>query len=230
MRSLEAAGWARIILPLGYRGAMIREFVESRMQGSSAEIVMLDTGVDTEIGARIAQVKPSLKSDRFLLLNGDAIFDFDLVGLWEKSGRGQSLATLLSVDIVSNFGVLVFRGEKLVGFERDLSFSNIMIGDGGGPQAGWGSIYSGMAVLNRKALDVAPIEHATNFETSLYPKLIAMGQADTLKIDGFWYAMDTPKDVDTANRDITRHGRSGVIGALREKFAKMSSRQKLHGT
>lgn len=74
---LKINNFNHFILPIGYKGAKIKEFVEKNFKNDK-EIEIFQTGLNSSISSRIFKVKKLIKSNDFLLLNGDAIFNFNI--------------------------------------------------------------------------------------------------------------------------------------------------------
>ena len=75
------SGIKKIILPLGYKGNQIRNYIKKEFQHHLEKIDLIDTGRDTEIFERIYKVKNLLSGyDNFLILNSDTVFDLNLHG------------------------------------------------------------------------------------------------------------------------------------------------------
>ena len=72
-----------IILPLGYRGELIKRYLKKN-KNFGMNIKMINTGLKTNIGKRIFLISNEIKSENFLLLNGDAIFRFNLKSIYNK--------------------------------------------------------------------------------------------------------------------------------------------------
>ena len=73
---LKKNNFNHFILPVGYKGDKIKKFIEKNFKHDQ-NIEIFNTGLDTSIASRIFKVKKYIKSEDFLLLNGDAIFNFD---------------------------------------------------------------------------------------------------------------------------------------------------------
>ena len=71
------------ILPIGYKGKLIKNFIKKKFKNKS-KIEIFDTGQNSSIASRIFKIKKYIKSDNFLLLNGDAIFNFDINNIYKK--------------------------------------------------------------------------------------------------------------------------------------------------
>ena len=66
-----------IILPIGYKGYMIENLI-NKNKILKTKVKLVRTGNDTNIGKRISLVEKFIKSENTLLLNGDAIFNFNI--------------------------------------------------------------------------------------------------------------------------------------------------------
>ena len=77
LNSLKKNKFNHFILPVGYKGKQVEEFVD-QIKLKNCKIELVNTGVNTTISQRIYKVKKFIKSENFLILNGDAIFDTNL--------------------------------------------------------------------------------------------------------------------------------------------------------
>ena len=81
---LKKNSFNHLILPVGYKGKKIKNFIKKNKVFKKMNIDIIDTGIDTSIAKRIFYVKHKIQSNNFLLLNGDAIFDFDVKDIFQK--------------------------------------------------------------------------------------------------------------------------------------------------
>ena len=77
IKILKRNNFNHIILPLGYKENLIRKFLKKN-KNFNIKIDCISTGVNSNIGSRIAKISGRIKSEDFLLLNGDAIFTIDI--------------------------------------------------------------------------------------------------------------------------------------------------------
>ncbi|MEZ4483742.1 MAG: sugar phosphate nucleotidyltransferase [Syntrophotaleaceae bacterium] len=88
-------GFDRLVLPVGYLGNQIVRFAREYPFPAGTQCHVLDTGLDTPIGARLAQIRHLLpEGEDFLLTNGDLIFDFDLRKFGQAHCRDRRTVTL----------------------------------------------------------------------------------------------------------------------------------------
>ena len=212
IRRLYQAGFTNFVLPVGFRGQDIQDHIEIGYGDLDCNIHCIATGEDTPIAGRIEQVRYLLPDGgSFFLTNGDALFDFDVEGMISKHQESKVSATFATVETLSKFGLLVVEGGRVVDFERDSQVKNYFIRRGSNVVAG--HIYAGIAILDKSTLELVDLGTCDNFEMALYPKLIGANETGVFTIEEFWYAIDTPKDLQTAEELLC-----GPIKALAEKL------------
>ena len=195
---LLAGGLKRFVLPVGHLGDQITRYADEAFGDAGCEIHCIDTGTDSPIGSRLAQVRGLIPpGEDFFLTNGDALFDFDIAGMFAKHRSAGAAITFATAQTVSKYGLVVLENGRVTGFERQTPVASFLLDGDGGSRNGY--VYTGMAVLNEAALDMIDLAGSTNFEADLFPKLVAEHSAAHFPIDGFWHAIDTPKDLAAAN-------------------------------
>ena len=78
INTLKKNSFNHFILPIGYKGKMIEKYLKKNKNFKKDDIDIILTGKNSSIAKRIFLIKKKIKSKNFLLLNGDAIFDFNL--------------------------------------------------------------------------------------------------------------------------------------------------------
>lgn len=215
---LHMNGFRHFILPLGYKGEDIAAFIDQEFSGLDARIEAIDTGEQTPIGKRISTVRPAIEGDSLLLVNGDTVFDFDAAATVRKHRQSGMELTLTSCRIISNFGLLLTDSDgRLMDFARNCPVSEFMVSRQGGDKMR-AFINAGITVLNTATLDTPGIANADSFEQHLYPQIVAAGRARHEHINGFWYAVDTQKDLEIANGDPAKDSRSAGTDKLAKKL------------
>ncbi len=195
--TLYKQGFRHFICPLGYKGDMIREFISQQFKEYDWEIHFIDTGEDTPIAKRLQRAINIIPAhDDFFLLNGDTLFDFDIIGMCQLHLRKNALVTLSSTQIVSNYGIILEEEGKITGFTREQKVSYFYPSHTNNSK---GYINAGFSWLNKEALQLVDLEHCENFELELYTKVIQMARAAHFIIEGNWFAIDTQKDLNVIN-------------------------------
>lgn len=189
------------ILPVGHKGKMIKNYIDNEFNKKKYKDIrfdVIDTGKKTPIARRIFLVSKKIISKNFLLLNGDAIFEFDLGKILKKHNQRNLDLTLVTCSVISPFGVVIKKKNKPVNFQRDMSYNSIYSSD----KNTIGEIFTGMSIIKTKLLKKINFKNFKNFEIGFYPKILKSKNKfnnKSEKINGFWYAMDDLKQVELAN-------------------------------
>jgi glucose-1-phosphate cytidylyltransferase len=194
---LYMAGYRHFILPLGYRGHLIQGFIDRTLTNFEARIDAIPTGEDTEVAQRLHRVSHLLPRTSFLLINGDTLFDFNVGAVASDHDVSGVDVTLMSCAAISQFGLLVLDGGRVIDFTRDSLVESYRLQHGGRLRRAY--VNSGIAVISTAALLQMDLAKAENFEVEFYSSVIDCGTVRHQAIDGYWFAIDTPKDVEIAN-------------------------------
>ena len=198
IKILKKNGFNHIILPLGYKGKQIKVFLKKN-DNFKIKIKTFETGLNTNIGKRLAQVIDEVGSSYFLLLNGDAIFDFNINNLIDNHLRSKASVTFMSTEMTYQYGTVGVINDKVVDFKRNLFFEKLKV-RGKGNYIAYN--YSGISIINTKDLKKLKkiCGKSKNFEMEIYPRLIKK-KAIMKSIKGFWYSIDNLKDIKFLKKD-----------------------------
>jgi len=200
INTLKRYNFDKIILPLGYRGEQIREFVHNLPIETRKLIEMHDTGENTSIGQRIHQIKNLLPSNgSFFLMNGDTYFDFDLDSILQLHIRSQNLATMAVGHVTSPYGLIVEKEGKPIAFDRHSEIVSTIPANKRGLDELKGHIYTGFSWVQTRALDLIELEKSHNFESDLYSHILEQQKAGIYKVGHKWFPIDTAKDLSSIN-------------------------------
>ena len=145
------------------------------------KVTLVDTGQDTMPGGRLRRVAHSLNGEDFCFTYGDGVSDVDLRALIASHRDAGALATVTAVQPGGRFGALAIDGESVRGFQEKPR------GDGG-----W--INGGFFVLSPGVFDYIEGDD-TSWESGPMAALAERGELRSYRHDGFWYAMDTVRDL-----------------------------------
>ncbi len=192
IKMLKKNGFNHFILPIGYKGRLIKNFIYKSEDLKKYNIDIVSTGINSSISSRISKIKNLIKSKNFLLLNGDAIFDFNLKKIFKNhcNSRG-SFITFLGTHATLPYGTIEVKAGKVTRFERNIIY-NAVISTHNKKSINY--IYSGMVIM-RNTLLKNNLPNYKNFELSFYPGLIKKYKCKFLQISGFWYSIDNMKDL-----------------------------------
>lgn len=182
MRIYAAHGFTDFVLAGGHRIEMLYDYFSGRFSEWNVNIV--DTGADGDTGDRIYRCGEFV-GERFFATYGDGLGDLDLHRLLENHRSSGALATLTTVPLRSQYGLVVFDDAgKVERFEEKPLISDYWIN-------------AGFFVFERKALSQW---RGHNLEQDVLPEFARSGQLFVNRHTGFWKSMDTSKDQEELER------------------------------
>jgi len=196
------------ILPLGYRGDLIRRyFLDYEVMnrdlsftlGQSTEpmfhdmnherdwcITLVDTGLEANKGARIKCVERYITTSPFFVTYGDGVGDIDLNKLLDFHRQHGRLATITGVRPYYQYGVMALAEDgRVAGYQQYPRLDH------------W--INAGFMVFEREVFDYLAEDNRVDLESGALTRLAADGQLMMYRHTGFWQSMDTFKDALTLN-------------------------------
>jgi glucose-1-phosphate cytidylyltransferase len=195
-------GYSEFVLALGYRGDLIKRYFldylpmsrditvnlghasdvmyHARNTEEDWRVTLVDTGVDTQTGARIAKLDRYIDAPRFFATYGDGVGDIDLAALLDFHCRHGKLATVSGVRPFSQFGLIETDGDRVIGFREK-------------PQVD-GYVNGGFFVFERGVFEYLRGSDQLELEKEPLEQLARDGELRVYRHDGFWRAMDTLKD------------------------------------
>jgi len=194
---LKKNSFNHFILPIGYKGKMIEKYIKKNKDFKKSEIDIIATGENSSIARRIFLIKKKIKSKNFLLLNGDAIFDFNLKKVFDNHQKKKIGITFLGSEAQLSFGIVGKENNKIVSFERDIDFDSVKIKN---KKNFVGYVYSGISIINSVLLK-NKFENYINFEKEFYSKIIKIHRSNFESISGFWHSIDNIKDINILNQN-----------------------------
>jgi glucose-1-phosphate cytidylyltransferase len=208
MKTYSRFGFHRFLLPVGYKGAMIKDYFlsyETRNRDftldlagakqpvflgehdeSRWQVTLVDTGLDTMTGARLSRVRKYIKTPHLMLTYGDGLADIDLGKLYEFHKQHGKIGTVTGVHPPSRFGELVCEGDRVRQFSEK-------------PQVSEGIINGGFFVFNTGIFDYVTDDESLSFEREPLTRLAADGELMVYRHTGFWHPMDTYRDWQVLN-------------------------------
>lgn len=201
-------GYKDFILPLGYKGEIIKQYFANyffmandvnvdigrgqlEMINKKAEdfnVTMIDTGLNTLTGGRLKFLETILKPQgTFMLTYGDGVADINISKLVEFHKSHGKLVTVTAVRPTARFGGLTINNKStVVAFEEKRQ-----------TRVGW--INGGFFVMEPGVFDYLQDEDVM-LETSVYENIAKDGQMMAYQHKGFWHCMDTMRDKNSLNQ------------------------------
>jgi glucose-1-phosphate cytidylyltransferase len=215
MKSYSSYGYNEFVILLGYKGYVIKEYFANYflhqsdvtidlknnqidILNNSSEpwkVTLIDTGLHTMTGGRIARVKDMLAGERFMLTYGDGVSDVNIANLVQAHIKHGKAITMTAVQPEGRFGSLKFSGDDQI-----QAFQEKPKGDGT-----W--INGGFFVCEPKVLDYLSGGDQMVFEKEPLEKLAMDGELYAYKHEGFWKPMDTLRDNKVLN-ELWQNGKA----------------------
>ena len=209
MQNYARFGVTEFIVLAGYKGQQIREYFANywlhqaditfdlstpeqeihKVRSLPWKVSVLDTGIDTNTGGRIARLKNIVTKD-FLLTYGDGVADVNVKELISTHVLSGNLATLTAVQPPARFGALNLLGNQVESFQEKP--------DGEGA---W--VNGGFLVLKPEIFSFLDDDYSS-LEIDALPKIANLNKLGVYKHSGFWQPVDTIRDLQRLEEAINR--------------------------
>jgi glucose-1-phosphate cytidylyltransferase len=202
MKHYAHYGFDEFVVPLGYRGDLIRRYfldyatfrtnisvdlgsgrveLEDQVPTESWRVHLIETGDKTNTGGRLLQLRRWLEGETFFLTYGDGVSNVDLDRLLAFHRAHGRLATVTAVRPPARFGGLQLDGDRVTAFTEK-------------PEASEGWINGGFFVF-----EPAVFRYLRGLDDSLehdaLARIAADGQLRAFRHPEFWQSMDTLRDL-----------------------------------
>ena len=210
--------FSHLILPTGYKGNVIKNFVMKKK--FNLKIDCVETGKNSNIGFRIAKVIKRIKTKNVLLLNGDAIFDLNIKSIYNNHTKKNFELTFLSSEITYQYGTIGTELGKIKDFRRNLVYDSLSIR---GSKKYKAYNYCGMSIIKTNILKkfARVYKNNENFEQTFFPLMIKKYFCNLEKITGFWHSIDNIKDLDMVNKKSVNKNKFLLTQKLQKKLKRI---------
>ena len=202
MKYYSEFGFHDFVICLGYKQYVVKEFFadyflhtsdvtfdlannKMEVHNNYAEpwkVTLVDTGLNTMTGGRVKRIQPYIGNEPFMLTYGDGVCNVDLKGLVDFHKSHGKTATITTVSIDQQKGVLDIGPDNTIRSFREKAASDGAI------------INGGFMVLNPEVFSYLK-DDTTVFEQEPMTRLAAGGQLMSFYHDGFWQCMDTQREM-----------------------------------
>lgn len=204
MKYYSTFGFQEFVICCGYKGYMIKEYFadyylhrsdvtfdftlgnQMTVHSNVAEpwrVTLVDTGLNTQTGARVKRVEKYIGAEPFMLTYGDGVSDVDLNALLAQHRSSGKTVTLTGVQPGGRFGVLDLDEEHdtVIGFREKAK-----------EDGGW--INGGYMVMEPEVFRYLSSDEGCILEREPMETLAAEGKLGIYKHNDFWQCMDTQRD------------------------------------
>ncbi len=202
MRRYAAFGINEFVVALGYKAEVARRwFLDYRAASGDITVDLgtgvvtshatsnepwtvhlVDTGLTTQTGGRLARLRSWIGSETFCMTYGDGIGDIDIAALVAFHRAQKAKATVTAVRPPARFGSLALDGTRVQAF-AEKQYQTV---------EGW--INGGFFVLEPSVLDLIEGDE-TLWEREPMESLAAKGELHAFRHEGFWQPMDTLREL-----------------------------------
>ncbi len=158
-----------------------RDLMIHRRNFEPWKVTVVDTGLNTMTGGRIKRVEPYIDGDSFMMTYGDGVCDVNIKNLLDFHLSHGKIATLTTVLLQQEKGVLDIGGDNAVHSFREKTARDSV------------PINAGYMVLNRKVFDYIEGDE-TVFEREPLERLAREGELMSYNHRGFWQCMDNMRE------------------------------------
>lgn len=148
------------------------------------KVTVVDTGLNTMTGGRIARIRKYLEDDTFCLTYGDAVADVDITSLLKFHKSHGKCVTMTTVNIAQQKGVLDIASDNSITAFREKDNKDATL------------INGGFMVCNQGIFDYIDAGDKTILEQAPMRRLAEAGELMSFRHSGFWQCMDTKREKD----------------------------------
>lgn len=201
MKYYSTYGFNEFVILAGYKQNKIKEYfanyfvynsdVTFHMSNNSMEVhnrmaedwkvTVLDTGLNTMTGGRVLRARNYIGDEPFMLTYGDGVSDVDLSALQKFHESHGKIATISTVSLAQQKGVLDIREDGTIVSFREKSTDDAAI------------INGGYMVLQPEIFSYLK-DDTTVFEKEPLHNLAKEGELMGFEHNGFWQCMDTQRE------------------------------------
>ena len=198
-------GFRRFLLCLGYKAWDIKQYFlryEEMMSDIKVhvgdetqfleratlddwEVSLIDTGMDTGTGGRVAAVAPYIDGEYFMLTYGDGVGDVDVARQLQALSETDLVGLVTGIHPMSRYGELIVDGDIVTSFAEKP------------PSEGW--VSGGFFAFRREFLRYLPEDPAHHFEQGPVQEVAREGRLGLYPHTGFWTGMDTFREYTALN-------------------------------
>ena len=202
MKYYSEFGFHDFVICLGYKQYVVKEFFadyflhtsdvtfdlannKMEVHNNYAEpwkVTLVDTGLHTMTGGRVKRIQPYIGDEPFVLTYGDGVCNVDLEALVKFHKSHGRIATITTVNIGQQKGVLDIGPDNVIRSFREKSDSDGAV------------INGGFMVMNPQVFDYLK-DDQTVFEQEPMQRLASEGELMSFYHDGFWQCMDTQREM-----------------------------------
>lgn len=196
LQKLHNAGVRRFVLCVGYLKDQIREHVENITKKNPAfadsTFVFSEEYEPLGTGGALKNAAPHIKSENFLLINGDTLWSIDFSALYKKHLESRALLTLTLVRDrkTTDYGRVLLHSSGLVASfaEKGLATESSLIS-------------AGVYLASKKIFSHLPDRNSFSLEYDVFPTLASNKLCTGCVVDSHFLDIGTPERYKKAQKE-----------------------------
>jgi len=188
---LKKNGVTNIVIGVAYKKDMIKNYFGNGEEfGVEITYTEHDENGGTEDAFKTAIEQSGIQDDHFYALNGDQITDLQLEGMTNFHMRNNSIATVLTVDLRTNFGIINKDDQhRIIKFKEKGELPGVPIN---------GGIY----IFSR---EIKKFLEGGNIEEGAFRKLIDEKKIHAFHYGGIWTTVNDKKELEKLEEFLNRY-------------------------
>ncbi|KAA0577949.1 NTP transferase domain-containing protein [Azospirillum sp. B21] len=201
IRQAVRFGFDDIVLLAGYQAEIVHAFVNQgnigAQTGARIRVVVEQAPLGT--GGALHHAR-ELLADEFLMMNGDSMFDFNLLDLATRSLPQPCIGRLAlrSVPDATRFGLVKISGSRIINFHERPKFP--------GP----GIVNGGVYYIKKDILKLIN-NFPCSIERDVFPRLALEGLLAGLTFNGYFVDIGIPEDLVHTRRELPERRQPAVF-------------------
>jgi len=191
MNIFSLQGFNEFIISTGYKSEVIENWVHNNeivdSNSNLMKIEILNTGLNTQTGGRIAEVMKTIPKEKVIATYGDGLANISIPKLLAFHDSHRKLATVTAVRPPARFGYMKIEGNTVTHF-----------GEKNQSDEGW--INGGFFVLEPQVTDYVKSLNEP-FESGALVRLANESNLMANHHESFWQPMDTLREKRELERD-----------------------------
>ncbi|MEA3504258.1 MAG: nucleotidyltransferase family protein [Bacteroidota bacterium] len=190
---LKQYGITKVVLAVGYKKEVIENYFGENYKGIAIEYSVEEQPLGT--GGAIFNALNHFSDESFFVLNGDTLFDIDLLKLKKLFDveKCDAVMALRKVDDVSRYGTVSTDVSGVIDgfFEKN-------------KKSGAGLINGGIYLINRKWFNNVGLNGKFSVETDIFEKQFSVSRFCGIACSDYFLDIGIPKDYDRAQQEFKK--------------------------
>lgn len=192
LENLVSRGFKRIIIGVGYlKEQVINHFKNYDAGNPGVKIEFSEEDSPLGTGGAVKKAAPLIKSEHFIVVNGDVFLPLDFGRFYSRHLDNDSLLTMALTEMggVGDYGAVnLDKNARIVGFQEKTAEHEI------------GIVNAGAYLMKREIFFHMPPENVFSLERDFFPKIFKIHSCGGFIFDGGFIDIGVPERYEKAKR------------------------------